>query len=234
MAGHKIVAVLILQITSSLPVPQFLTPAHVSPLSPQISAHPNAANTFLNPDCSIFSSAHPCAPGHTACELAYKQSGCGRRKRAAFPQFPGPAHVSPLAPQFSAHPNAAHTSLAKTTVSAHPNAAHTFVNPDCSRFSGAFPCAPGDSACETAYKASGCGRKKRCTQFAAHVSPLAPQVSAHPNAANTFLNPACARFSGAFPCAPGDSACEADYKASGCGRKKREAEDLAFQGKAHA
>merc|ERR1719244_2557918 len=80
---------------------------HVSPLAPQVSAHPNAANTFLNTACARYSSAHPCAPGDTACETAYKASGCGRKKRSA--QFA--ANVSPSAPPFAAHPNAAHTSL---------------------------------------------------------------------------------------------------------------------------
>merc|ERR1711983_757400 len=64
-----------------------------------------------------------------------------------FPQFSGPAF-----------PNAAHTSLADPTLSAHPNAAHTFARSDCARFSGAFPCAPGDDLCAADYKASGCGR----------------------------------------------------------------------------
>merc|ERR1711994_157044 len=66
----------------------------------------------------------------------------------------------------------------------------------------------------------------------AHVSPLAPSISAHPNPAHTPLNTACLKFSGAFPCAPGDSACEAEYKASGCGRRKRQAE-FAFPGAAY-
>ena len=77
-------------------------------------------------------------------------------------------------PQLAAHPNAAHTSLADPSLSAHPNAAHTF--------------------------------------------PENPSLSAHPNAAHTFANPDCARFSGAFPCAPGDNQCAADYKVSGCGK----------------
>merc|ERR1719516_982557 len=79
----------------------------------------------------------------------------------ALPQFPLPAHVSAQAPSVSAHPNAAHTFLANPSISAHPNPAHTPLNTACLKFSGAFPCAPGDTACEAEYKASGCGRKKR-------------------------------------------------------------------------
>ena len=71
---------------------------------------------------------------------------------------PNAAHTSILDPSLSAHPNAAHTSLANPSVSAHPNAANTFVNPDCARFSGAFPCAPGDDQCAADYKVSGCGK----------------------------------------------------------------------------
>eukprot|EP00090_Calanus_glacialis_P025301 TRINITY_DN394_c0_g1_i1.p1 TRINITY_DN394_c0_g1~~TRINITY_DN394_c0_g1_i1.p1 ORF type:complete len:149 (-),score=49.86 TRINITY_DN394_c0_g1_i1:60-506(-) len=82
------------------------------------------------------------------------------------PQFPLPAHVSPLAPSVSAHPNAAHTFLGGPQVSAHPNPAHTSLNSACLKFSGAFPCAPGDSACEAEYKVSGCGRKKRQAELA--------------------------------------------------------------------
>ena len=88
--------------------------------------------------------------------------------------FPNPAHTFIGDPSLSAHPNAAHTSVLDPSVAAHPNAAHT--------------------------------------------SLANPSISAHPNAANTFVNPDCARFSGAFPCAPGDDQCAADYKVSGCGK----------------
>ena len=71
---------------------------------------------------------------------------------------PNAAHTSLQDPTLAAHPNAAHTSLQDSTLAAHPNAAHTSASPDCARFSGAFPCAPGDSACETDYKTSGCGK----------------------------------------------------------------------------
>jgi len=71
---------------------------------------------------------------------------------------PNAAHTSILDPSLSAHPNAAHTSLADPSLSAHPNAAHTFASPDCARFSGAFPCAPGDDQCAADYKVSGCGK----------------------------------------------------------------------------
>merc|ERR1712066_784938 len=74
------------------------------------------------------------------------------------PAFPNPAHTSLFDPSLSAHPNAAHTSLQDPSLSAHPNAAHTRITPDCARFNGAFPCAPGDSACEADYKTSGCGK----------------------------------------------------------------------------
>merc|ERR1711862_848254 len=90
------------------------------------------------------------------------------------PAFPNAAHTSLADPTLSAHPNAAHTSLADPTLSAHPNAAntsladptqgahpnpaHTFARSDCARFSGAFPCAPGDDLCAAVYKASGCGK----------------------------------------------------------------------------
>merc|ERR1719270_3036230 len=57
---------------------------------------------------------------------------------------PNAAHTSLADPTLSAHPNAAHTSLADPTQGAHPNPAHTFARSDCARFSGAFPCAPGD------------------------------------------------------------------------------------------
>ena len=90
------------------------------------------------------------------------------------PAFPNPAHTFLGDPTLSAHPNPAHTSLADPTLSAHPNAAHTAL--------------------------------------------AAPTQSAHPNAAHTFASPDCARFSGAFPCAPGDDQCAADYKTSGCGK----------------
>merc|ERR1712113_469824 len=90
------------------------------------------------------------------------------------PAFPNAAHTSPLNPSLSAHPNAAHTSPLNPSLSTHPNAAHT--------------------------------------------SLLDPSLSAHPNAAHTAISADCARFSGAFPCAPGDSACQADYKSSGCGK----------------
>ena len=72
--------------------------------------------------------------------------------------FPNPAHTFPGDLSLSAHPNAAHTSLADPSLSAHPNAAHTFASPDCARFSGAFPCAPGDDQCAADYKVSGCGK----------------------------------------------------------------------------
>ena len=81
-----------------------------------------------------------------------------------YPQFSGPAHPNPahtsLAdPTQAAHPNPAHTFLADPSASAHPNPAHTPLNtPDCARFSGAFPCAPGDNLCEADYKVSGCGK----------------------------------------------------------------------------
>merc|ERR1712066_404971 len=78
------------------------------------------------------------------------------------PAFPNPAHTSLLAPSLAAHPNAAHTSQLSPSLAAHPNPAHTSplapshptpahsrLSPDCARFSGAFPCAPGDSACLT-------------------------------------------------------------------------------------
>jgi len=93
-------------------------------------------------------------------------------------------------PQLAAHPNAAHTSLGNPSLSAHPNAAHT-------------------SAADPSLSAH---------PNAAHTSLADPSLSAHPNAAHTFANPDCARFSGAFPCAPGDNQCAADYKVSGCGK----------------
>ena len=74
------------------------------------------------------------------------------------PAFPNAAHTSLLDPSLSAHPNAAHTSPLNPSLSAHPNAAHTAISADCARFSGAFPCAPGDSACQADYKSSGCGK----------------------------------------------------------------------------
>merc|ERR1712066_973586 len=74
------------------------------------------------------------------------------------PAFPNPAHTSLLAPSLAAHPNAAHTSPLSPSLAAHPNPAHSRLSPDCARFSGAFPCAPGDSACLTDYKTSGCGK----------------------------------------------------------------------------
>ena len=165
-----------------------------------MSAHPNAAHTFLNPACAIYSGAFPCAPGDTACETAYKASGCGRRKRNA--QFP--AHVSPLTPQISAHPNPAHTSLTLPGQSAHPNAAHTFSNPACARFSGAFPCALGDTDCQAAYKASGCGRKKRAALNLAFPGQAHPGWAhpghAHPGQAFPgFAHPGEAYPGPAFP-----------------------------------
>merc|ERR1711892_1467705 len=103
------------------------------------------------------------------------------------PQFNLPAHVSALAPTNSAHPNAAHTFIGAPQISAHPNAAHTSLNAACLKFSGAFPCAPGHTACEEEYKVSGCGRKKRQAEFAfpgaAHPGPAHPQA-AHPGAAH--------------------------------------------------
>merc|ERR1712156_356552 len=104
--------------------------------------------------------------------------------------FPNPAHTSLQDPSLSAHPNAAHTSALDSSLSAHPNAAHTSLQ-DLSL--SAHP-------------------------NAAHTSPLDSSLSAHPNAAHTRISDDCARFTGAFPCAPGDSACETDYKTSGCGR----------------
>merc|ERR1711997_544017 len=74
------------------------------------------------------------------------------------PAFPNLAHTSLQDPTLAAHPNAAHSSLQDPTLAAHPNAAHTSTSPDCARFSGAFPCAPGDSTCQADYRASGCGR----------------------------------------------------------------------------
>merc|ERR1712203_528901 len=74
------------------------------------------------------------------------------------PAHPNPAHTSILDPSLSAHPNAAHTSPLNPALSAHPNAAHTVISADCVRFSGAFPCAPGDSACQADYRSSGCGK----------------------------------------------------------------------------
>ena len=74
------------------------------------------------------------------------------------PAFPNAAHTSLLDPSLSAHPNAAHTSPLNPSLSAHPNAAHTAISADCARFSGAFPCAPGDSACQADYRSSGCGK----------------------------------------------------------------------------
>merc|ERR1711981_794891 len=90
------------------------------------------------------------------------------------PAFPNPAHTSLLAPSLAAHPNAAHTSPLAPSLAAHPNPAHT--------------------------------------------SPLSPSLAAHPNPAHSRLSPDCARFSGAFPCGPGDSACLTEYKTSGCGK----------------
>ena len=173
---------------------------HVSPLAPHVSAHPNAAHSFLNPDCAIFSGAFPCAPGDSACETAYKASGCGRRKRDV--QYP--AHVSPLAPGVSAHPNPAHTSLILPGQSAHPNAAHTFSNPACAKFSGAFPCALGDAACQAEYKASGCGRKKRATLDLAYPGQAHPGQAypglAHPGQAHSGqAYPGLAHPGQAFP-----------------------------------
>ena len=74
------------------------------------------------------------------------------------PAFPNAAHTFLGDPSLSAHPNAAHTSISAPGLSAHPNAAHTFARPDCARFSGAFPCAPGDDQCAADYKVSGCGK----------------------------------------------------------------------------
>merc|ERR1712038_1056038 len=74
------------------------------------------------------------------------------------PAFPNAAHTSLLNPSLSAHPNAAHTSPLNPSLSAHPNAAHTAISADCVRFNGAFPCAPGDSACQADYRSSGCGK----------------------------------------------------------------------------
>merc|ERR1711936_116723 len=71
---------------------------------------------------------------------------------------PNAAHTSALDSSLSAHPNAANTSALGSSLSAHPNAAHSRISADCARFTGAFPCAPGDSACETDYKTSGCGK----------------------------------------------------------------------------
>ena len=68
------------------------------------------------------------------------------------------AGVSLALPQLPAFPNPAHTFLGDPTLSAHPNPAHTFASPDCARFSGAFPCAPGDDQCAADYKTSGCGK----------------------------------------------------------------------------
>ena len=77
----------------------------------------------------------------------------------AGPAHPNPAHTFIADPTLAAHPNPAHTSLVNPSLSAHPNAAHTQVSrPDCTRFSGAFPCAPGDNLCEVEYKESGCGK----------------------------------------------------------------------------
>merc|ERR1711936_1521160 len=75
--------------------------------------------------------------------------------------FPNPAHTSLQDLSLSAHPNAAHTSALDSSLSAHPNAAHTRISADCARFTGAFPCAPGDTTCETDYKTSGCGRQSQ-------------------------------------------------------------------------
>merc|ERR1712117_863733 len=76
------------------------------------------------------------------------------------PAFPNPAHTFLANPAISAaHPNPAHTSALEPSQSAHPNPAHTFARADCARFSGAFPCAPGDDQCAQEYKLSGCGRK---------------------------------------------------------------------------
>merc|ERR1711915_935913 len=106
---------------------------------------------------------------------------------STLPQFNTPAHVSPLVPSISAHPNAAHTFLANPQISAHPNPAHTPLNTACLKFSGAFPCAPGDSACEAEYKASGCGRRKRQAEFAfpgaAYPGQAHPEAFAHAGAA---------------------------------------------------
>merc|ERR1712037_1081009 len=66
--------------------------------------------------------------------------------------LPQAAHVSPQAPGLSAHPNPAHTFVAGFQQGAHPNAAHTALRPDCARFQGAFPCAPGDEVCALDYK----------------------------------------------------------------------------------
>merc|ERR1712142_822460 len=75
------------------------------------------------------------------------------------PAHPNPAHTFLANPSLSAaHPNPAHTAPAAPFQAAHPNAANTFVNPDCSRFSGAFPCAIGDDQCAQDYKVSGCGK----------------------------------------------------------------------------
>merc|ERR1711863_211611 len=66
--------------------------------------------------------------------------------------LPQAAHVAPQAPGLSAHPNPAHTFLAGFQQGSHPNAAHTALRPDCARFQGAFPCAPGDEVCALDYK----------------------------------------------------------------------------------
>ena len=68
---------------------------------------------------------------------------------------PQAAHVSPQAPGLSAHPNPAHTFLAGFQQGAHPNAAHTALRPECARFQGAFPCAPGDEVCAMEFRTSG-------------------------------------------------------------------------------
>merc|ERR1712130_433578 len=75
--------------------------------------------------------------------------------------LPQAAHVSPQAPDLSAHPNPAHTFVAGFQQGAHPNAAHTALRPDCARFQGAFPCAPGDEVCALDYKTSGCSGRRR-------------------------------------------------------------------------
>merc|ERR1712198_268983 len=109
-------------------LPQFNSPAHVSPLAPSISAHPNAAHTPLNSACLKFSGAFPCAPGDSACEAEYKASGCGRRKRQAEFAFPGAAYPGQAHPEAFTHAGAAHAGQAFAgpahTGQAHAGAAH--------------------------------------------------------------------------------------------------------------
>merc|ERR1712168_492324 len=121
-------------------------------------------------------------PGQVLLRMGVLQAAVLSLSVAAVLSLPQSAHVSPLAPHLSAHPNPAHTFIGAPQISAHPNPVHTSLNYACLKFSGAFPCAPGDSACEAEYKVSGCGRKKRQAEQA--FPGAAHPGAAHPGAAH--------------------------------------------------